>query len=99
MPAYIIAQAEEVLDPAGLQRYVEEVTPLLAKYGGHYIGFSDQVQALDGDWRPPVVAIIEFPSGDQIRAFWNDPDYPPMKELRHQSARTQLIAFDSPPPA
>ena len=99
MPAYIIGQAEEVRDPAGLQRYVEQVAPLLARYGGHYLGLSDRVEALDGDWRPPVVAIIEFPSAERLRAFWDDPDYPPLRELRHRCARTQVIAFEAPPPA
>ena len=98
MPAYIIGQAEEVLDPAGLQRYVEQVTALMARYGGRYLGFSDRVEALDGDWRPPVVAIIEFPSAEQLHAFWDDPDYPALRALRHRSARTQVIAFEAPRP-
>lgn len=96
MPAYIIAQVEEVLDPEGLQEYIGRVIPLMEQYSGHYIITSFQVEPLEGERHPLGLAVAEFPSREQIRAFWDSDEYTPLRELRQRSVRARISLADAP---
>jgi uncharacterized protein (DUF1330 family) len=97
MPAYLIAQPEEIYDPAGLQQYVEQVIPLMATFGGRYIITSSAVTVLEGEGATVGAAVAEFPSMEQLRAFWAAPAYAPLRALRQRSLRVRIIAVDVPP--
>lgn len=99
MPAYLIALPEEIHDPAGLQEYVQQVIPLMAQFGGRYIMTSFAVTPLEGEFSNVGAAVAEFPSMDQLRAFWNAPAYAPLRELRHRCVRVRIMAADAPPAA
>lgn len=96
MPAYLIAQPEEIFDQAGLQEYINGVIPLMARFGGRYIITSFAVDRLEGDSHAIAAAVAEFPSIDQLRAFWNSPEYVPLKQLRRRSIKARIIAADVP---
>ena len=98
MPAYLIAQTEALHDLAGLQQYVAQVVPLMARFGGRYIITSLATEVLEGEGATLAAAVAEFPSMDQLRAFWAAPEYAPLRELRQRSARIRLIAADVPAP-
>jgi len=41
--------------------------------------------------------ILEFPSVERARAWWNSPEYPPAREIRQSCADTQLVITDGVP--
>ena len=100
MPAYVVALVEEVIDPTGLQQYAGGAAQLMAQFGGRYLFASFSVQALEGAGSSPqVIAISEFPDVGKIQAFWNAPEYEPLRQLRHKSARVRIYTADAPPAA
>jgi uncharacterized protein (DUF1330 family) len=48
---------------------------------------------LEGDWQPRLV-IIEFASAAQARAWYDSPEYRPLRELRQRCADTNLVVVD-----
>ena len=97
MPAYLIANTEEILDLEGMRLYVEGVVPLMAAYGGKYIVSSFAIERLEGEAPAPLAAAVaEFPSLERLRAFWTSREHAPLKELRHRSMRVNLIIADVP---
>ncbi len=71
MTAYVIG-AGMVSDPAGFGEYQGKVGEVIARYGGHFIA-AGQADAVEGEFRPDAVAIIEFPSMEQARAWLMPP--------------------------
>jgi uncharacterized protein (DUF1330 family) len=73
-------------------KYREAVVPLIMKFGGKFIVRDGKVEALEGqpDGRPMVV--FEFPSMEAIHAFWNSPEYAPVKKLRQGAATLNIWA-------
>jgi uncharacterized protein (DUF1330 family) len=61
--------------------YIPQVLPFIAKYDGEIVVASFDAEALQGNPESGVV-ILRFPSEEAVRAFVNDPDYQPAKELR-----------------
>ncbi len=96
MPAYLMGVIEEIRDPATFQQYVEQVAPVVAQYGGRYLFVSPQVEAVEGELRPAVVAALEFAGVDERRAFWDSPEYAAVKGLRHTSTRSKVLFADVP---
>src|SRR5664279_1414012 len=91
MAGYLMVQGT-INDEALYQKYREAVVPLIMKFGGTFSIRGGKVEALEGqpDGRPLVV--FEFPSIEAIHAFWNSPEYIPVKQLREGAATLNVWA-------
>jgi uncharacterized protein (DUF1330 family) len=92
MAAYFVVQAT-VTDEPRFQKYREAVVPFIAKFGGKVVAKGAKVTVLEGahDTRP--VVMFEFPTMEAIHAFWDSPDYVPIKKMREGIATIDLWAF------
>ncbi len=98
MPAYVIGQVE-VTDPETFAKYSAQVPATIAQYGGRYLVRGGETQAIEGDWAPPRVVVLEFPSMEQLKKWYYSEEYKPLIALRQQSAKTQLSFVDGYIPA
>lgn len=78
MGAYVIA-CLEVRDTAWRTAYSPKTAELIRKHGGKVLApFASKVEVLEGNAKLPTnVVIIEFPSNEQAKAWYNDPEYAP----------------------
>ena len=93
MPAYVIAELE-ITDPAGFDEYRKGVPATIAAYGGRYLARGGALESLEGGWAPKRMVVLEFPSADRAREWWNSALYAPAKRLRHEVATTQMILVE-----
>ncbi len=93
MPAYFIVDVE-VTDPAGFEEYRQLVPGTVQKYGGRFLVRGGAVETLEGDWQPKRVVVLEFPSLEQAKRWYNSEDYRDPKELRFKTAKTRLILVE-----
>ena len=77
MAAYIIANVE-VTDAATYERYRKDVPATIEKYGGRFLVRGGAVEALEGDFVPKRIVVLEFPSVERAKAWWNSPEYRPL---------------------
>jgi uncharacterized protein (DUF1330 family) len=90
MTAYLIAELE-VTDPAAFEQYRQQVPATIAKYGGRYVVRGGAVQPLEGNWSPSRVVVLEFPSMEQARRWYDCEEYRGPKAIRFRAARTRAI--------
>ena len=93
MPAYVIVEIE-VLDPEGYARYRELAPPTVAAHGGRYIVRGGQTAILEGDWSPPRLAVLEFPSLERAKAWWASAEYAAARAVRSGAARVRMVAVE-----
>jgi uncharacterized protein (DUF1330 family) len=93
MPAYLIAQIT-VRDAATYERYKELAPPSIAVYGGRYVARGGATETLEGSWRPTRLVILEFPSVERAREWWDSPEYATAKALRQACADTEMLLVD-----
>ena len=80
MPVYVV-NAYDIHDFETFKEYPPQVAPLLLKYGAKVLAMDTNPEALEG--RPKTMnAIIEFPSEETVRNFYNDTKYQPFIHLR-----------------
>ena len=93
MPAYLVVEVE-VKDPIRYEDYKKMVPPSLAEYGGRFLVRGGRVENLEGDWSPKRLVLVEFPSVEQAKAWWDSPEYADAKALRQATAKTQMIVVE-----
>jgi len=96
--AYIIADLT-VTDPAVMEEYRKQVPATLAAYGGRFVVRGGPHQTLEGDWKPNRLVILEFPSLEQARRWYDCEEYREPKAMRLRAGRTNLVIVDGIPPA
>ena len=90
MAAYIVADVE-IKDLDEYQRYAQQVPATLEQYGGKFLVRGGQPETLEGNWQAKRIVILEFPSEEQARAWYNSPEYSAIIGIRHRSADARLI--------
>ncbi len=90
MTAYLVMRIT-IGDAARWADYRKAVVPLIAEFGGRHV--SGGVERLEGDDNGQRIALFEFPSVQAIHAFWNSPEYVPVKELRRGAATLDVWAM------
>jgi uncharacterized protein (DUF1330 family) len=93
MPAYLIVDVD-VKDAARYEQYKRAAPRLIEKHGGRYIVRGGDFEVVEGQWRPTRLVLLEFPDRGAIREFLDDPEYEPLRELRHQAASSNLVAVE-----
>ena len=93
MPAYFIVDVE-VTDPAGFEEYRQLVPGTVQKYGGRFLVRGGAVETLEGNWHPKRVVVLEFPSLEQAKRWYNSEDYRDPKALRFKTAKSKLILVE-----
>ncbi len=95
MAAYMMVLTE-ITDPAGMEEYRTHVLPVIERYGGRFLA-AGPPDVLEGELRPHVAVILEFPSMEQAHAWYDSADYQDLKALRHRSARATAVFVDGLP--
>ena len=90
MAVYMIVDAD-VKDPSAYERYKAEVPALIRKHGGEYLVRGGAFEVLEGDWQPSRLVLLRFPDTQSVKAFFNDPEYQPLKTLRQRVAKTNIV--------
>ncbi len=91
MPAYIVVDCE-VTDPARYEAYKKLAQAAIAKHGGRYIVRGGETTVLEGEWQPRRIVVVEFPSTDAIRRFYDSPEYRAARAERQGAARMNMIS-------
>lgn len=91
MSAYVIGQLE-VHDAEAYQAYLDGFMPSFKRHGGELLATSAQeTEVLEGSWAYPKTVLMRFPDSDAARAWFNDPEYRALKEIRHRTANANLV--------
>jgi uncharacterized protein (DUF1330 family) len=91
MAAYAIGYLQ-MRDPSWLAEYGPKTQALVEKHGGQYVVRGGAMERLEGRGElPSVIVVIEFPSMAQAKAWYNDPEYAPLIQLRQAGSDLDFI--------
>ncbi len=93
MPAYVLVDIT-VKDAETYERYKQLAPPTIAAYGGRYLVRGGATETLEGTWTPTRLAVLEFPTVERAREWWNSPEYAPAKAMRQASTQTDMLLVE-----
>jgi uncharacterized protein (DUF1330 family) len=94
MTAYVVVEVE-IRNAQAFAAYRRLGLPTIAKHGGHVLARSDDAVSLEGEWRPPRIVIIEFPSVEAAQRWHASPEYQSAMKLRLDAGTTRSVAFEA----
>ncbi|MHB1328688.1 MAG: DUF1330 domain-containing protein [Gemmatimonadales bacterium] len=91
MSAYVIGLVE-ISDLQQYREYMKHTPRLIHQFGGRFLARGGEVVTFEGEPLPRMV-LIEFPSLDQARAFYDSPEYVRARQLRQGAGHLRLTAI------
>lgn len=93
MTAYVIAEVN-VTDAKLYDEYRKLVPATIEKYGGRFAVRGGKVESKEGGWAPARFVVLEFPSMEQARKWYDSPEYAPALAIRLKAASAKVILVD-----
>jgi uncharacterized protein (DUF1330 family) len=90
MADYLVVDID-VTNPVQFEEYKKLAPAAIAKYGGRYIIRGGAYEALEGDWKPQRLTIVEFDSMEIAKAFYASPEYKVAIEARAGAAKFKAL--------
>jgi uncharacterized protein (DUF1330 family) len=98
MTAYVIADIT-VTNPDGYAPYRPMAAKTVADHGGRFIARGGAIEPREGDWKPSRIVIIEFPSMEAARRWYDSPEYQAALKIRLANSTGRVIITEGAPPA
>lgn len=93
MSAYIIGNIE-IVDAERYAGYTKTVGTSVAQYGGRFLVRGGRAEKLEGSREPRRVVVIEFPSVERAKAWWDSNEYRELKSIRQSASIGDFIVAE-----
>ena len=90
---YLIGEID-VQDAEQYARYTAQTPAAIARHGGKFVVRGGASEAVEG--RPPQgrIVVIEFPSLEAARTFYQSADYQPLIPIRQSASSGRLLLVE-----
>lgn len=94
MSAYMVISVTP-RDERKMVEYEQATLAVVSRFGGRPIARDTEAFALENSEAPGIAVILEFPSKQHVRDFYESEEYAPLKEFRHTFATAGALVLDS----
>jgi uncharacterized protein (DUF1330 family) len=95
MAAYVLIDRLLVTDRERFNAYRDPATAAVEHYGGQYVlPGRTQIQALEGNWMPNRIVLIEFRDPEQAKQWWDSPEYAEARAIQQEATISNIILVD-----
>jgi uncharacterized protein (DUF1330 family) len=92
LAAYLIGDVE-VLDRAEYAEYGNRFDAILEQFGGRILANGGSIEAIEGNWLPRRLVILEFPSVEIAHRWYASPEYQEILPIRLRNAMTHYVTL------
>lgn len=97
MTVYLIAQIQ-IHDPERYSQYGDGFMDIFSSYAGKLLSVDESPNVLEGEWDFTRTVLLEFPSEQEARAWYDSPEYQALVQHRFAASDaniTMVKALDS----
>ena len=89
--SYLFIVETNITDPAWINDYLLNVTPLVSLFDGKYLTRTSTVELLEGTGKPQFSLVAQFPSKEHALGFYNSEQYKPFKQARQSGSASKFL--------
>jgi uncharacterized protein (DUF1330 family) len=94
MPSYIVGEIH-ITDPAAYEAHVPRALATIARFGGRVVaGGGSRIDLLEGDPLPERIFIIEFPTAETARRWYQSQDYQEALKVRLSTSHGRVFLIE-----
>lgn len=90
MPAYVLVELS-IYDQELYDEYKKLTPDSIKAFGGRFVIRGGTSEHLEGDWDPERIVLLEFPSVERAKEWWNSEEYTRARLIRQRAAHTNMI--------
>ena len=90
---YVIGQID-IHDTEAYAKYGAQTPASIAEFGGKFLVRGGAMEPVEGDPPLPRIVVIEFPSLQQVKAWYNSPGYKKIVGIRHAASVGQMFMVE-----
>ena len=90
MSAYVLATIT-IHDRTGYAEYESGFLEIFQRFNGRMLIVDESPALLEGTWDVTRTVLIEFPSANDARAWFDSDDYQALARFRHAAADTDCV--------
>ncbi len=90
MPAYVLGSVHGIADQARFAEYGQRIGATMAPYGGKFLAAAAG-ERIEGTAQPLVSVVIEFPSMDALKQWYDCPAYRELREFRKGAVDADIL--------
>lgn len=94
MPAYFVFDVKEIVNDEKIEEYRAGVFATVEQYKGRYLVIGGPMEQIEGTEHPTFPVIIEFPSKEDARKWYDSPEYAPLKAMRLAGTRGNSVLIE-----
>lgn len=94
MPKGYVILTEDIHDPAGMAAYGAASTGPLVDFGGRVLVVDENVEVLEGEWHGTRTVIVEYPSVEQARKWYESDGYQAALPLRRAASNGNVVIVE-----
>ena len=77
------------------KKYLEQVKPMVEKFGGKYLIKGGKIDAKETDlWKPKRIVLVKFPNKSSALKWYNSEEYRALKHLRLNNASSNILFIE-----
>ena len=93
MKGYLIANVD-VSDAEGYEAYRSQTAAIIARFDGRFLVRGGKVEVREGTPCVQRLVVLEFPSMEQARIFYDSPEYQAVLPHRTANARSDVFLVE-----
>ena len=82
MPAAYLIVESNISDPEKFKAYMAVAPSVIRGFAGEYLARGGRMAVLEGDWTPPRLTVLRYPSFEAAQKMYDSPAYRAARELR-----------------
>lgn len=92
MAAYLVIDRLVATDPGAIDAYQLRAAAAVKRYKGRYVlSHRTETEALEGNWKPDRVVVIEFEDAEQARQWWDSVEYAGARPVHQETTISNII--------
>jgi len=91
MPKGYVIFTEKINDEAAMGVYAQAAMPTVFGAGASVIVAGPPAEVIEGAWHGTQTVILEFPSVEAARSWYNSPEYQAAAAKRHTAAESNAV--------
>ena len=93
MAAYVFFDVISV-HPERMSAYRDKAYASIKAFGGKLVARTNNIDCREGDWHPTRIVMLEFPSMENARAWYDSPEYQEVLPIRLDANRDKMVIFE-----
>src|SRR3977135_743991 len=93
MPTYVVGDIH-ITAPAAYEAHVPRALATIARFGGRVIAGGGKIDLLEGEPMPEQIFVIEFPTADAARRWYQSDDYQETLKVRLSASHGRVFLIE-----